>query len=113
LLAENDAMAGLSVQFNPYDAVRIDFENSMLRDCAREDSFFPPLYLQGLSNETRPVGNIHFKNVTVKDDRDRPILKIRNGKNGITDITGAIMLDRMGRRETISIDQTWLESMSE
>lgn len=42
-LAENDAMAGLSVQFNPYDAVRIDLEDSIFRDCALAEPFFPPL----------------------------------------------------------------------
>ncbi len=36
-LAENDGMAGLSVQFNPFDAVRINLENSTFRN-ARSQS---------------------------------------------------------------------------
>lgn len=114
LLAENDGMAGLSVQFNPHDGVRVEVEDSAFRDCAREDSFFPPLYVQGLEVDTRPAGNLHFKNVTVKDDRDRPILRIRDGKShGVKAITGAITLERQGRSETIAIDDAWLEAMRE
>ncbi len=113
-LAEEDGMAGLSVQFNPYDAVRVELEDSILRDCAREDSFFPPLYLQGLEEDNRPAGNLHFANVTVKDDRDRPILKIRDRKgHGAKAVTGEITLERQGRRETIAIDASWLETMRE
>ena len=111
-LAENDAMAGLSVQFNPCDAVRIELEDSILRGCALEDPFFPPLYVQGLDAPGRPAGNLHFKNLTVEDDRDRPILKIRarNG-NGIKAVTGNILLKRDGQSQSIVIDDAWLETM--
>lgn len=113
-LAENDAMAGLSVQFNPYDAVRIDLEDSIFRDCALAEPFFPPLYVQGLDTEGRPLGNLHFRNLTVEDDRERPILKIRDRKgNGIQAITGDILLKRNGKRKPIAIDAAWLETMSE
>jgi len=113
-LAEEDGMAGLSVQFNPHDAVRIELEDSVLRDCARTDAFFPPLYVQGREADNRPAGNLHFKNVTVKDDRDRSILKIRdrNGQ-GVKAITGEIILERQERRETIAIDDAWLKTMRE
>ncbi len=105
-------MAGLSVQFNPCDAVRIELEDSILRGCALEDPFFPPLYVQGLDAPGRPAGNLHFKNLTVEDDRDRPILKIRarNG-NGIKAVTGNILLKRDGQSQSILIDDTWLETM--
>ncbi len=113
-LAEDDGMAGLSVQFNPHNAVRIELEDSIFRDCARKDSFFPPLYVQGLEADSRPAGNLHFKNVTVKDDRDRRILKIRDRKGcGVKAITGEIILERQNRRETIAIDDAWLETMRE
>jgi len=40
----------------------------------------------------------------VKDNRDRSILKIRDRKgHGVKAITGNIILERQGRRETISI----------
>ncbi|HRY71162.1 MAG TPA: nucleoside hydrolase [Phycisphaerae bacterium] len=113
-LAENDGMAGLSVQFNPHDAVRIDLEDSVFRDCALKEPFFPPLYVQGLDVEGRPVGNLHFDNLTVKDDRDRPILKIRDRKgNGIKAITGRIILERNGQSQSIAIDGPWLKTMCE
>jgi inosine-uridine nucleoside N-ribohydrolase len=113
-LAENDGMAGLSVQFNPYDAVRIDLKDSIFRGCAVNEPFFPPLYVQGLDAKDRPVGSLHFENVTVEDDRDRPILKIRDRKgNGIKDITGEIILERNGHSKSIVIDHAWLERMCE
>ncbi|MDM8008428.1 MAG: nucleoside hydrolase [Phycisphaerae bacterium] len=113
-LAEKDGMAGLSVQFNPYDGVRIDLEDSTFRDCAAAESFFPPLYVQGLDTPGRPAGNLHLKKLTVKDDRDRPILKIRDRKgNGIKDITGEIILERNGHSKSIVIDHAWLERMCE
>ncbi|MBP7937105.1 MAG: hypothetical protein KA354_20870 [Phycisphaerae bacterium] len=113
-LAENEGMAGLSVQFNPYDAVRIDLKDSIFRDCALKEPFFPPLYVQGLDAKDLPVGNLHFENLTVKDDRDRPILKIRDRKgNGIKAITGEIILERNGQRKSIVIDDAWLEMMRE
>lgn len=111
-LAEEDGMAGLSVQFNPYDAVRIDLEDSVLRDCARTDAFFPPLYLEDLEADNRPAGNLNFRNVTVKDDRNRSILRIRDRKGqGVKAITGNIILERNGQRTPITIDDAWLDTM--
>ncbi|WP_406701138.1 nucleoside hydrolase [Singulisphaera sp. Ch08] len=111
-LAEDDGMAGLSVQFNPWNAVRIELEDSIFRDCALKDSFFPPLYLQGLETDSVPAGNLHFKNVTVKDDRDRPILKIRDRKgNGVKSLTGAIILERNGQRLSITVDDAWISDI--
>ena len=107
-------MAGLSVQFNPYDAVRIELEDSTFRDCALAEPFFPPLYLQGIGVEGRPVGNLHFKNLTVKDDRDRPILKVRDREgNEAKAMTGNIILERNGQSKSIVIDDAWLEAMRE
>lgn len=111
-VSEKDGMAGLSVQFNPSDAARVELENVVIRDAALKDDFFPPLYVQGIGSETRPPGNIHFKNVTIQDDRDRPILRIRDGKeNKWKDITGEIVLVRNGKKETIRIDDAWLDKM--
>ncbi|HOY58395.1 MAG TPA: nucleoside hydrolase [Verrucomicrobiota bacterium] len=111
-LAENDAMAGLSVQFNPYDAVRIEIEDSVFRDCALTERFFPPFYLEGLEADSRPAGNLHFRNVTVKDDRDRPILRIRDRHgNGVKAVTGDIILERNGQKTPITIDDAWLDTM--
>lgn len=113
LVSANDGMAGLSVKFNPCDAVRIEMDDSVIRDAAQKDSFFPPVYLQGIGSNTRPVGNIHFKNVTIQDDLDRPFIKIRDGK-GTTprDITGSIILERKGHKETITVDDAWLKAIS-
>ena len=113
-LAENDGMAGLSVQFNPYDAVRIDLEDSIFRGCALKETFFPPLYVQGLDAKDRPVGNLHFRNLTVADDRERPILKIRDRKgNGTKAMTGEIILERKGQRRSITVDDAWLKASCE
>ena len=112
-LSDNDAMAGLSVQFNPYDAVRIEMSNSEVRDSARKDSFFPPLYVQGVDSDHRPAGNIHFKHLLIKDDVERPFLKFREGKgDGVRDITGDIILKRNGRTESITIDDAWLRQFT-
>jgi hypothetical protein len=113
LVSENDGMAGISVQFNPWDAVRIEMEDSVIRDAAQKDAFFPPIYLQGIGSDTRPVGNIHFRNVTIKDDLDRPFIKIRDGKETTPrDITGSIILERKGHKETITVDEAWLKAIS-
>ncbi len=70
--------------------------------------------MQGLDTPGRPAGNLHLKKLTVKDDRDRPILKIRDRKgNGIKDITGEIILERNGHSKSIVIDHAWLERMCE
>lgn len=107
-LSEEDRMAGLSVQFNPYDAIRIEMEDTVIRDSAREDSFFAPIYMQGIESDDRPTGNLHFKRVTIKDDKDRPFFKVNDKKgNGVRDITGEIVLERGGRKETIKME-TWL-----
>lgn len=112
-VSENDGMAGLSSQFNPYDAVRVEMADSILRDCAREDSFFPPIFVQGVNSDSRPGGNIHFANVVVRDDVDRPFLRISDPKgNGLKNITGQIFLERNGHKEIITIDDSWLAEMS-
>ena len=113
-LAENDGMAGLSIQFNPFDAVRVDVEDTIFRGCAVKDRFFPPLYLQGLDTAGRAAGNLHFNKLTVEDDRDRSILKIRDRKeNGIKAVTGNIILKRNGQSQSIAIDDAWLKTMGE
>jgi hypothetical protein len=112
-VSENDGMAGLSLQFNPYNALRIEMENSVIRDSAQNDSFFPPLFVQGVDSDGRPAGNIHFRDVTIKDDINRPFLRISDRKgNGLKDITGRIVLERKGQRETIAIDDAWLQRIS-
>jgi len=109
-VAENDGMAGLAVQFNPSDAVRIEMEDSVIRDCAQKDSFFRPIYVQGLDLDDRPAGNIHFRNVVVKDDVDRSFFKVRvRNSGGVKDINGNITLMRKGHRERIQINGGWLE----
>ncbi|WP_165066474.1 right-handed parallel beta-helix repeat-containing protein [Paludisphaera rhizosphaerae] len=105
-LAEDDAMSGLAVQFNPYDAIRIDLEDVTFRDCAKADSFFAPLYLQGTDLVGRPAGNLHFDRVTVKDEVDRPPFFIRGPKGSrpaevTRDVTGRILLQRNGRERTL------------
>jgi len=105
-LAEGDAMSGLAVQFNPCDAIRIDLDDVTFRDCAKTDTFFAPLYLQGTDFVDRPAGNIHFKQVTVKDEVDRPPFFVRGRKGSrpaevTRDITGQILLQRNGRERTL------------
>lgn len=107
--SENDSMAGLSMQFNPYNAMRVEMEDSVIRDSARGDEFFAPIYLQGVDSDSRPTGNVHFKRVTIKDDLDRPFIKISDHKgNGLKDISGEITLERNGRKETIAVDEVTL-----
>jgi hypothetical protein len=106
-LADNDAMAGLAVQFNPYDAIRIDLDDVTFRDCAKTDTFFAPLYLQATDLPNRPAGNLHFTHVTIKDDLDRPPFFVRGPKGktpaSITkDLTGEITLQRRGQERTLN-----------
>ena len=101
-------MAGLAMQFNPYDAVRIEVEDSLFCDDALDDNFFPPIYIQ-VDSKNRPAGGISFKHVTVKDDIDRPFIKIVEPKGNMPkDMSGDITLERKGRRERIIIDKAWL-----
>lgn len=107
--SEEDGMAGLSVQFNPYNAVRVEMEDSLIRHSARKDTYFPPIYVQGVETEDRPAGNIHFKRVTVEDDVDRQVIRIRDGRgNGLKAMTGEIVLKRGGNTQTITLDRSWL-----
>lgn len=83
--------------------------DSVLRDCARQDGFFPPIFVQGVHSDDRPGGNIHFTRVVVQDDIDRPFLRISDPKgNGLKDVTGQIILVRNGQTETILVDDAWL-----
>ncbi len=112
-VSEDDGMAGLSCQFNPWDAVRIEVIDSVLRDCARQDSFFPPIFVQSVNSGERPGGNIHFQRVLVEDDLDRPFFRISDPKgNGLKDVTGQIILERCGQKETIVVDDAWLRKIS-
>ena len=112
LVSENDGMAGLSVQFNPYNAVRIEMEDTVICDSALKDTFFHPIYVQG--SDSGPAGNIHFKNVTIKDDLDRSFIRIRNRKGDkLKDVTGEIILEGNGRKETITIDDAMLDKISQ
>jgi hypothetical protein len=105
-LAEGDAMSGLAVQFNPCDAIRIDLNDVTVRDCAKTDTFFAPLYLQATDFVDRPTGNLHFNRVTVKDEVNRPPFFIRGRKGSrpaevTRDVTGQILLQRNGREKTL------------
>ena len=111
--SDRDRMAGLSVQFNPWDGVRIEMKDSELRDCARDDAFFPPIYVQGSGADRGPAGNIHFTRVTVRDDVDRPFFRIRvNSESGVKAITGEITLKRRGATEAIKLDEARLREFS-
>lgn len=112
-VSENDALAGLSVQFNPSDAMRIEMSRSAIRNSARQDKFFAPIYVEAVPSENRPAGNIHFDHVTVKDDLDRQLFKTSDRKgHGLKDITGRILLERNGQKKTITIDDAWLRENS-
>jgi hypothetical protein len=79
--SKSDGMAGLAVQFNPYDAVRIEIEDSLF--CV-------------VDSKNRPAGGISFKHVTVKDDIDRPFIKIVDSKGNVPkDFSGDITLPRV------------------
>ena len=111
-LAEGDLMSGLSVQFNPFDAIRIDLNDVTFRHCAKTDSFFAPLYLQGTDLVDRPAGGMHFNRVTVEDEVDRPPFFIRGRKGSrpeevTRDLTGQILLQRNGRENILeALDAT-------
>jgi hypothetical protein len=99
-------MAGLAVQFNPFDAIRIDLDDVTFRDCAKTDTFFAPLYLQGTEFVDRPAGGIHFNRVIVKDEVERPPLFVRGRKGArpaevTRDVTGQIILQSNGRERTL------------
>ena len=112
-LSERDSLAGLAVQFNPFNGIRIEMNDSVIRDAAREDSFFMPIYVQGVGSDTRPTGNIHLNRVTIKDDLDRPFIRLRDPKgNGIQGITGQVTLEKNGQRQKIVIDDNWLRRYS-
>lgn len=112
-VSENDGLAGLSVQFNPSDAMRIEMSRSAIRNSARQDKFFAPIYVEAVPAENRPAGNIHFDHVTVKDDLDRQLFKTSDRKgHGFKDITGRILLERNGQKKTITIDDAWLRQSS-
>lgn len=99
--SSRDALAGLCVQFNPYDAMKVKMERVTVRDAALKDTFFPPIYIQGIGSETRPAGGIHFDRVTIEDNVQRPFLRVRDP--GSRDITGQIMLYRNGARRAIML----------
>jgi hypothetical protein len=105
-LADGDAMSGLAVQFNPYDAIRIDLDDVTFRDCAKTDTFFAPLYLQATDVPNRPAGGLHFNRVTIQDDVDRAPFFVRGPKGStpvaITrDIKGQITLQRNRQEQTL------------
>lgn len=112
-LSENDNLAGLSVQFNPFNGIGIEMRDSVVRDASRKDPSFPPIYVQGVGSDTRPTGNIRLNSVTIKDDLDRPFIKVRDPKgNGIQGIRGRITLERNGLTQTIVVDDNWLRRYS-
>lgn len=112
-LSSDDSMAGLSVQFN-YNGLRIELTNSAFRGSAIGDTFFAPFYLQDVGSENPPAGVISFKRVTVKDDVDRPVIRVRghNG-NGQEDITGDIILERKGKKERITVNKSLLRKYAQ
>jgi hypothetical protein len=89
------------VQFNPYDAMNVQMERVTIRDAALKDTFFPPIYIQGIGSKTRPAGGIHFDRVTIEDNVERPFLRVRDP--GSRDITGQIILYRNGERRAVTL----------
>ena len=113
-LAERDAMAGLSVQFNPFDAVRLTLSDVTFRDCAQNDLFFRPIYVQGTDIPGRPAGGLRLERVTVKDEVDRPPCFIRSPKGAspadiVREVTGDIILQRHGSERRLNVIDAALE----
>ncbi len=111
--SSDDSMAGLSVQFN-YNGLRVELTNSAFLGSAVGDTFFAPFYLQDVGSENPPAGVISFSRVTVKDELDRPIIRVRGHKgSGQEDITGGITLERMMRTERLKVDKALLQKYVE
>ncbi|MHB1460367.1 MAG: right-handed parallel beta-helix repeat-containing protein [Armatimonadota bacterium] len=111
--SSDDSMAGLSVQFN-HNALRIELLNSAFLCSALGDTFFAPFYLQGVGSENPPAGVISFHRVTVKDELDRPVIRVRGHKgSGQEDITGGITLELKMRTERIKVDKALLRKYVE
>jgi len=108
---ENSGHHGIYVRGKAVDGIDLSFTNVAVRHCGRQGDAFP-IQLASASGDEFPVGNITFDRMTVTDAKDRPFLNFSELSStglGLRQVTGAIDWVRDGKRDSIKIDEAWID----
>ncbi|MCC6444577.1 MAG: right-handed parallel beta-helix repeat-containing protein [Armatimonadetes bacterium] len=103
--------APLMIQSNPATGCRLRFDGGSILDPRPHDAAQPPILLMASREDTRPVGNIAFNGLRLRDPRSvRPIRFIdMAGESGVRNLSGRLLLERRGSLREIALNEKVLK----
>ncbi|MGD9495546.1 MAG: right-handed parallel beta-helix repeat-containing protein [Armatimonadota bacterium] len=101
---EGGRNAGLQI-CKPAERGRVRVADCQILDCATSRTTLAPIMLASRAGGDAPVGGVQFDAVLVRDSVDRPPLGYNDQSGGLPlrDVTGAIIVEREGRRTTYEL----------
>jgi len=103
---ERSGGGGIYVGGKPVGGMSLAYVDCSVIDPAPNSVTAAPIILAARDGSNRPVGEIEFRNVSIRDSVDRaPMTFIDNsGEAGLEAITGNLIIERDGEREDVTID---------
>ncbi|MFW6155803.1 MAG: hypothetical protein ACOC7J_00675 [Armatimonadota bacterium] len=101
---------GITVRDKPVEGLDLSFENCVVDRPAQEDAEIAPIVFTSRQRAVRDVGGVHFDGLVLRDPIERDPLDYASMALGVnlTDVTGAIILERDGEREEITLTEQLL-----
>ncbi len=97
--------SGIQVS-KPADRSRVRFVNCSVINPAAEAVAIAPIMLLSRQGAVSPVGGVEFVDCVVSDTLDRnPIKYVNAGDVGIEDVTGTLIIEKDGQRETVALTE--------
>jgi hypothetical protein len=107
---EDRGRAQISIA-KPAASARVRFENCVLADAATNPSTNAPVVIASRAGDSCPLGGVLFQNLILQEKIVRPFLDFHDAAGvAFSNVTGTIIIERAGVRETKEIDQRYLEA---
>ncbi|NSW55892.1 MAG: right-handed parallel beta-helix repeat-containing protein [Armatimonadetes bacterium] len=104
---ERSGGGGIYVGGKPVGGMGLSYVDCSIIDPAPNSVTAAPIILAARDGSNRPVGEIEFRNILIRDAVDRaPMTYVDNsGEAGLEAITGNLIIERDGQREDVLIDE--------
>ncbi len=102
---ERSGKAGITLSNIPLGRFEVRFTGCSILDSALSRPETTPIVFQSRDDAVEPIGGVVFDNCTVRDPLDRSLMSYAPKAGGvpIRAVTGTIVLERNGKRQTIKI----------
>lgn len=104
--------AGLVVGTTPHGGCAVRFERCRVVDAAADRPEQAPIVLLNPATDPEEAGGVAFVDCEVVDPVDRRPLDYHDASGGgrLIEVTGSLIVEHAGRRETVTLDQARIDS---